>query len=541
MKSTRRRDRMAPFLLLFLLAGLAVCWTFATPLFGISDESAHVIKAAAVARGQLVGKPAGAGRTVVEIPGNLIGTNRFPCFAFRPDISAGCEAPLGHDASTVPEKTWVGYYPPFYYLVVGWPSLLFGGAAAVYAMRVVAALLGAALLTGAFLSAAEAPGRTLLLPATAALSTPYVFAYVGSVNPSGMEMAAALCAWSSGVALADGPERRYRRRILVRFVLGLVVLTQVRDFGPIFATVIAVTLACWYGPRESWHLLRHKAARLIALGVGLCAAFTAGWVLFIANLNFLPGATVQKGAGLLRLVELSAGRYLVDVEQLVGALGWANRSPPLWITVLGLGVMGGLLLLGLLRAPRRQRRIVLALLVFSVVFPIVLVAFEAGRQGLLGQGRYWFALLAGVSLAAAEAGGSRQTRVNWLLLAAVAGAVVTVHSVTFVTILDGFRVGSAQPGASRGWNPPGGAYFWPIAYATLSVSLAWWWRRSDTSWLNRRGEPADAVAKAVEHALTARRSKMRYLVVRDSRRRAIVERLPERLRDRVHEHALFRP
>ena len=48
-----------------------------------------------------------------------------------------------------------------------------------------------------------------------------------------------------------------------------------------------------------------------------------------------------------------------------------------------------------------------------------------------------------------------------------------------------------------------------------------------------RGVPADEVAKAVEHALTAERPKTRYLVGRDAKRRARVERLPDRIRDRI--------
>jgi NAD(P)-dependent dehydrogenase (short-subunit alcohol dehydrogenase family) len=56
----------------------------------------------------------------------------------------------------------------------------------------------------------------------------------------------------------------------------------------------------------------------------------------------------------------------------------------------------------------------------------------------------------------------------------------------------------------------------------------------------RRGEPADEVAKVVEHALTAARPKTRYLVGRDARRRSRLERLPDRLRDRVYEHVLLR-
>ena len=48
-----------------------------------------------------------------------------------------------------------------------------------------------------------------------------------------------------------------------------------------------------------------------------------------------------------------------------------------------------------------------------------------------------------------------------------------------------------------------------------------------------RAQPVETVAVAVEHALTAAKPKTRYLVGRDAKLRARVERLPDRLRDRV--------
>jgi NAD(P)-dependent dehydrogenase (short-subunit alcohol dehydrogenase family) len=47
------------------------------------------------------------------------------------------------------------------------------------------------------------------------------------------------------------------------------------------------------------------------------------------------------------------------------------------------------------------------------------------------------------------------------------------------------------------------------------------------------GAPPEAVAAVVEHALTATRPRTRYLVGRDARLRARVQRLPDRIRDRV--------
>ncbi len=64
-------------------------------------------------------------------------------------------------------------------------------------------------------------------------------------------------------------------------------------------------------------------------------------------------------------------------------------------------------------------------------------------------------------------------------------------------------------------------------------------RRAATA-AGRRGQPAERVAEAVEHALTADRPKTRYLVGRDAKLRAGFERLPDRLRDRVYERALLR-
>jgi NAD(P)-dependent dehydrogenase (short-subunit alcohol dehydrogenase family) len=54
-----------------------------------------------------------------------------------------------------------------------------------------------------------------------------------------------------------------------------------------------------------------------------------------------------------------------------------------------------------------------------------------------------------------------------------------------------------------------------------------------------KGVPAERVARAVEHALTSRKPRTRYVVGPDARRRARVERLPDRLRDRVLTRYLF--
>lgn len=55
-----------------------------------------------------------------------------------------------------------------------------------------------------------------------------------------------------------------------------------------------------------------------------------------------------------------------------------------------------------------------------------------------------------------------------------------------------------------------------------------------------RAEPVATVVEAVEHALTSTRPKTRYLVGADARRRARLQRLPDRARDRMLARFLFR-
>jgi hypothetical protein len=468
--------------LLALLAGVSICWVFATPIFGTSDETAQVMKAASVARGQLVGTADGGPNTVVQVPQDLIGPVRVPCFALKPTISAGCQPSFGSNNTLVSEETWVGYYPPLYYLLVGWPSLFLHTGSALYSMRVLSALLGAVFLALAFFSAAEARGRSLLLPATAALATPYLFVYNAAVNPGGLEMASALCAWTSGLALVDNPGEPIRRRVLVRFVLAMAVLAQVRDFGPIFVGVIALCLAGWYGYRSSWALLSNPRNRVIALVIAVCAVFAACWVLFVGNLSFSPSThQLAPHSGLFSTLQKSSRRFLFNVRQLVGNFGWTDTYPPQWVSALGLGVMGLMLVIGAAAAKARQRIITALLLVFAVAFPIALIAREASREGILGQGRYWFPLLAGVVLLAAAAGGARLAP-NRLLWTGVAVSAIVINVICFQVALDRFRFGLGQPETHAGWNPPGGADLWPILYAVLTVALVWtWWSQYGNS------------------------------------------------------------
>jgi NAD(P)-dependent dehydrogenase (short-subunit alcohol dehydrogenase family) len=105
----------------------------------------------------------------------------------------------------------------------------------------------------------------------------------------------------------------------------------------------------------------------------------------------------------------------------------------------------------------------------------------------------------------------------------------------------GMHVSIVEPGtiATPMWTKPQRAVeeFPPEAAARYGARIEKFRRLAAARSAN--GVPPLEVAKAVEHALTADPPRTRYLVGRDAKLRARVQKLPDRLRDRVLTRFLF--
>jgi NAD(P)-dependent dehydrogenase (short-subunit alcohol dehydrogenase family) len=106
----------------------------------------------------------------------------------------------------------------------------------------------------------------------------------------------------------------------------------------------------------------------------------------------------------------------------------------------------------------------------------------------------------------------------------------------------GMHVAIVEPGTidTPIWHKPQRRVedFPPVA-AELYGQRVERFRRLAAERAGSQAAPVSTVADAVEHALTARRPRTRYLVGPDAKRRARVQRLPSRLRDRVLTRFLF--
>lgn len=88
-----------------------------------------------------------------------------------------------------------GAVPPLHYLLVGWSSLFLGAEASIYGMRLVSAVLTAVLLTWGAFRLSQLPRRHPLTWGIAVAVTPMCLFLGATVNPQGLEIAAAFSFW----------------------------------------------------------------------------------------------------------------------------------------------------------------------------------------------------------------------------------------------------------------------------------------------------------------------------------------------------------
>jgi hypothetical protein len=456
------------FLIFFVMGAL---WSLASPLFSVADEPAHVVRAAAVGRGQLGGKESTEFvdhqvRTEVQVPLVYATATTLPaCYIGRIDVSAGCAAPFAGPTETGPVLTQVGRYPPSYYALVGLPTRWLPAAAGVRLMRLLTAAVAAALLASAFGAA-----RGLAVVGLAVAVTPMVVFFAGSVNPSGIELAAAVAFWTGLIGLVldrtDGAATRVA-------VAGSALLLA-RQLGPLMAGLIVVVIAVVAGRAQVRAALARPEVRRAAVVLGAVALAAVAWIVIRHTFTGIGGTPPRDALSPLEVIRTSLGRTPRNVLQMIGSFGWTDTPAPavtyyLWFACIGL--------LGFAALARTTRRETVALVLLTALVVAVPVALESPRAreiGFVWLGRYILPLAAGLPLLAARFGADLLRTAGARLVALVAGAVALGHVLAFVWALDRFTGGLAT---GREWSPPGTAPVLILAFAGVAALYGWWLTR----------------------------------------------------------------
>jgi Predicted membrane protein (DUF2142) len=394
-----RPGRRAWWVTFLLITALGCLWALASPLFSVPDEPAHTIRAAAAARGQILpGERTERGfSAMVEVPAIIAKSSAVPvCYLFRGDIPAGCAMSFSGSTRTVPAETNAGFYPPVFYAVVGAPSVPFPSATGIYLMRGVSAAICGALLASAVASALALRRPRLLVTGIAFAVTPMVLFLAGSINPNGVEIAAAVCLWVSlGVALTN-PDGA-RGRLMTRVGVSGSILALSRPLSPMFVALIGAALLIMFGWRPMLDLVRDRRGQIAAAAVALASLSTLVWVTAFGTLDQTPGGGVTN-APLLHNVRLSAGKIPVEVDQMIGVFGWLDTGAATVSVYAWLFGVATLLLVGLASSGRREAAVLIAIVVAVVALPVALEAPRAATQGFPWQGRYTLPLAVGLPI-----------------------------------------------------------------------------------------------------------------------------------------------
>ncbi len=139
-----------PLLVLLGTLLLQAAWIVAVPPYRGSDEFDHVYRAASVAHGywRPDSQPAPNGRGgLIPVPRQIVTDGTEVCSSYEYTKPDNCNPVQKLDEDMVTVASAAQLYNPLYYAAVGWPSLFLDGATALYAMRVVSALLCALVIT----------------------------------------------------------------------------------------------------------------------------------------------------------------------------------------------------------------------------------------------------------------------------------------------------------------------------------------------------------------------------------------------------------
>lgn len=385
-----------------LLFGLSACWSMSNALTAAPDEPAHMIKAAATVRGELLGDATEVpSERVMHVPDYVAWTPfQSTCQRGDPTIDASCALALdGSNDVLVAIETTAGDENPVYYALVGLPTLVLEDTRALYAMRLVSGLLASALLASGF-AALSCRGRSSWSFAAAGIAvTPMTLFLASSVNLAAMEVPAgfALACWLS--LLADADRRMDAGHAAVGAAVSAMALLCSSMLGPIWA--LAITAAFAIGPEARRSVMGSRAAIAAAVATLAVAVGAIAWHVVAGGQP--PTGAAAGGVDFLRGAEYMLAHTLDHSTGYVGEFGWLDS--PLTPTIPN--VWGGLLIAlpaaAMLLGRGQPRARVLALAAVVVLVPPMIQGAAFPTLGLVWQDRHELAAILALAVCSGAA------------------------------------------------------------------------------------------------------------------------------------------
>ncbi len=484
MNNVTRRGGPARVFVLYAAAIFAVmsAWAVTMPLYSADDEPSQVSHAAALFRGQLIGHPLHGPYTMITVPASFgVGELLEQCYQAKPTKRASCGSREHLGPNLVYVINYDSRYPPLYYALVGAPTLVDESTSAVFWMRLLSALASSVVLGLACMSVAMWSRNRLLPVGLMVALTPTALWLGAMVNPSGLEISAAISLWCSGLVLALERRDDPPGGLVATVAAAAAVLTLTRGLSPLWTLLILATLVMMAGPAAAWRLLRrHRDVQVAAGALVTATAAAVTWIVVAHALAlghaYIPGPKVKA----VSIIAAEFGQTAGWLAQMVGLLGWNDTTMPLVTYLAWAAAVSTFLVLVTVVGQRVEIAVLGGLVVAVLVVPVILEFIEIRKSGFVWVGRYTLPLAVGVPLLAAAIIGRadlparlvrRLARVLLIMLA-VAGFL------GFAEALRRYAVGVDGPlnFVLRGWAPIEGtatALVWYLAAITVLAVMLW--------------------------------------------------------------------
>jgi hypothetical protein len=394
----RVRRRWCLWFLAFFLIGAG--WALVTPVNQYPDEADHVYRAVSVVRGQLaphIGAYTHGTGAIANVPiGIWRDAYAGSCHGVR--VAGYCSfasAPAG----SVTVVTSEGRNFPLYSALVGWPSLLSTHRLGWYLMRFMNVLLCATMLSSGAVVLLSMRRRPLILAAAVFVGlTPLAISLSGSVNPSGLEAASALCFTAVILALLHRSSALGAGTLTGLGAASGVLLATCRDLGWLWVVLI-VLLSMATGDPARWRLLARS--RPVHVVLGATAVAVVGMEVWAVHFHTDQVFRISSAPlGLRAAVHASVSATPKLLQETLAYLGWLTIPPPRlseWCWILALALIAAI---GFVTG-RRAGLLVVGGAALVVLVPFLIVVYSYMHPAIgIWQGRYTLPLAVSVPVVA---------------------------------------------------------------------------------------------------------------------------------------------
>lgn len=486
--------------LALLLGAMVGCWILLMPPSSGPDEPIHLIRSAALVRGDFEGTPSertGASKVrTFDVPG-WVGGPSPDCYKHQELVPATCSTRLAVDSDDSAVEGGLSQYPIWGYVLPGVATFVDARDPAWFLGRALGALPGV-LLVAASLALARRHGALAASGVLIAM-TPMAWFTLAVVNPSGPAIAGGIALWTvllthrPPVPAAAGSSRWRASRSTGWFAaLAFIALVSTRRDGPVWLglilgllvlgaderllarwrwlgrgpqiAVVAATVASvvWLASSSGDNIVSAAGFLVPPIAVGLRSAWdrlvgqrTLRLALAVVGGVGVAGAAIvlasRHGQGVFRvdLFRKIVGESGLNLQEALGLLGWLDTPVPLTAQFAFWMLLGALATAAWLTYSRGSMLLALGIVATAVVSSWIMEFALGGSTGVYWQGRYYLPLLVGVPIVLATWRREALAGEHRLGAAVIVGSLVVVNVALFAAVR---RFGVGTLGALTPWN-----------------------------------------------------------------------------------------